>query len=56
MLGHMASVFFVVLADEVLRQGQDVLPAIAQGRQFDRHDRQPVVKILAKHSLTHCLF
>src|ERR1044072_2042734 len=53
MLGHFASVFFVVLANKMLGQRQDVLAAITQRREFDRHDRKSIIKILAKHSLPH---
>src|SRR5207244_1181080 len=52
----LATVFFVVFPDEVLRQWQDVLPSITQRRQFDRHHRKTIIKILAKHSLPHGLF
>ena len=53
MLRHLAAVFFVVFADEVLGQGKHILPAIAQWRQFDGHHRKTVIEVLSKHALSH---
>ena len=56
MFRHLAAVFFVVLANKMLRQRQYVLAPVAQRRQLNRYNRQAVVKIFAKYSLTHRLF
>src|SRR5688500_17926026 len=40
----------------MLAQRQNVLAAITEGRQLDRHYCQPVVQIFAKCSLLNCFF
>src|SRR5712691_8603047 len=42
---HFATVLLVVLAYEMLGQRQDVLSAIAQRWQFNRHDGKAIVQI-----------
>jgi hypothetical protein len=38
---------------EVLDQARNILAAIAQGRQFDYHDVEPVIEVLAKLALAN---
>src|SRR5437870_13581794 len=52
----LASVFFVVLLDEMLRQWQHVFAAITQRGQFYRHHGQTVMQILSKRALTYGFF
>src|SRR5918912_1938587 len=56
LLGDAAAILLVVLADEVLRQGEDVLAPLAQGGQLNRHDGQAVVEVFAERALAHGLF
>ena len=45
---HLAAVLLGVALQEELDQRRDVLAALAQGRQVDRHDVEPVVQVLAE--------
>ena len=47
-VGHVAVVLFIVDVEEMSDQFRDVLAAIAQRRQVDRHDVEPVVQVLAE--------
>ena len=47
-VGHVAVVLFIVEVEEMSDQFGDVLAAIAQRRQVDRHDVEPVVQVFAE--------
>jgi len=40
---------------EVIDQKRDIRPPIAERRQIDRDNRDPVVEILPEFALLHCL-
>ena len=44
------------LVDEMARQDQHIVAALAQRRNLDREHRQPEVQILAELTLAHSLF
>ena len=46
-------VLLAVLLEEVLHQQRDVVLALAQRRQLDRDDVQPVEQVLAEASVFH---
>ena len=50
-VGHVAVVLLVVEVEEVRDQLGDVLAPLAQRRQVDRHDVEPVVQVLAEPAL-----
>src|SRR6266542_3718447 len=56
LLRYFAAILFVVLFDKMLGQRQNVLAPVAQGRQLDRNNRQPVIEIFAKCSLLDRFF
>ena len=45
------SVCLAVLLDEMVGQQQDVVLALAQRRQVDREDVEPVVQVLAERAV-----
>ena len=47
-LGDGADVLFVVFADEVLREREDIFLALAQGGKLDRHDREAEIEVFAE--------
>ena len=48
-------VLLAVLLEEVLHQQRDVVAALAQRRQVDADDVQPIVEVLAEPALFHLL-
>src|SRR5262249_27092055 len=56
LLRYVTSVLLVVFIDEMLGQRQNVFAPIAKGRKFNGHNRQAVVKILSKTSLSNGFF
>ena len=58
-MGSKPSIFLAVFLREFLEEGHgeegDVVPALAQGRDVDVHDVEPVVEILAESSLGYLL-
>ena len=47
-VGHVAVVLFIVDVEEMSDQFRDILAAISQRRQVERHDVEPVVKVFAE--------
>ena len=47
-VGHVAVVLLIVQVEKMSDQFRDVLAALAQRRQVDRHDVEPVVQVLAE--------
>src|SRR5262249_42178647 len=48
--------FPTVAGDHSLHQGRDVLNALAQGWQMERHDIQAIVQVRPKRAVFDCIF
>ena len=53
---HAAVVFAVQVAEQRIRNRLDILPALAQRRQVDVKDIQPVIEVLAQMSSAYRFF